>query len=447
MMIPNLLNRRGFFRKYILPKTLYGRFVAIIIIPVLMVQVFTLWVFYDRHWQHTTKHMSLAIIRDVKTVIKNYKLDPLLAESIATDLNLSFSYDTVPVLNNKISATDITGDLFIEQYNQNKIGDYKAKIRFIEPSLVNLALQNHAEQYVFRFNEYRLYSNTTANLVWYWTLSIGFIFIIFALVIARNQARPIKNLSRSLIAFSQGDNEAVDKISLRGSNEIRTAIYNFKIMAGRITRQRKQRTNMLSGISHDLRTPLTRLKLLLAMMDTKDTQPLKDNIKDMEVLIDAYLSFVRGEKDEPPQIVHLHSQLKIISDKWVLAGHSVSFTFTDEVSLKLRLVSIQRMLENIIVNAIKFGDSVQVHLEKKGGNALISIIDNGCGIPDKKIQDVFSPFMRVDESRNTKTGGVGLGLTVSMDIATAHGGTITLHNLDNNQGLRVEITLPISIDT
>ena len=105
------------------------------------------------------------------------------------------------------------------------------------------------------------------------------------------------------------------------------------------------------------------------------------------------------------------------------------------------------MFENIIVNATKFGDSVQVHLEKKGNNALISIIDNGCGIPDRKLQEVFNPFTRVEESRNTKTGGVGLGLTVSLDIATAHGGTITLHNLHNNQGLRVEITLPISMNT
>ena len=291
-------------------KTLYGRFVAIIIIPVLMVQAFTLWIFYDRHWQHTTKHMSLAVIRDVKTVIKNYELDPLLAKSIASDLGLSFSYNAGPVQNNKIFATDMTGNLFIKQYNKNKIGDYTAIVRFNEPRSVKLTLQNHTEQYVFEFNEYRLYSNTTASLVWYWTLSIGFIFIILALVIARNQARPIKHLSRSLIAFSQGDSDAVDKINLRGSNEIRTAIYNFKIMAGRITRQRKQRTNMLSGISHDLRTPLTRMKLLLALMETKDTQPLKDNIKDMEVLIDAYLSFAKGEKNETPQIVHLHDQLK-----------------------------------------------------------------------------------------------------------------------------------------
>ena len=445
-MKSDLLNRRGFFRKYILPKTLYGRFVAIITIPVLMVQVFVLWVFYDRHWQHTTKHMSLAIIRDAKTVINMDKLDTTLAKSIATDLDLPYSYKTTPVLSNRVPATDITGHLFINEYNRRKIGDYKATIRFIEPYFVNLTLQNHAEQYVFRFNEYRLYSNTAASLVWYWTLSIGFIFTVLALAIARNQARPIKNLSRGLIAFSQGDNEAVDKIRLRGPNEIRTAIYSFKIMANRITKHRKQRTNMLSGISHDLCTPLTRIKLLLAMMDTKDTQSLKDNIKDMEVLINAYLSFAKGEKMETPQIVHLHAQLKSISDKWVLAGHDVSFTFADEVSSKLRLVSIQRMFENIIINATKFGDSVQIHLEKKGSEALISIIDNGCGIPDEKLQDVLSPFVRVDESRNAKTGGVGLGLTVSMDIATAHGGTITLHNLENNQGLRVEIILPILID-
>ena len=442
----NFLNRKGIFRRYILPKTLYGRFIILIIVPVLMVQIFTLWVFYDRHWQHTTRHMSISIIRDVNAIVQRYKVDPVLAEKLSKDLSMHLTHYTEPVESNLEPYNDLTGQFFIKQYNNQAIGNYGAIIRFISPSSVRLVLSNNTERFVFIFDEYRLYSNTTANLVWYWTISIGVIFSMIALAVARNQARPIKQLSRSLIAFSQGDSTGVDTISIRGSNEIRSAIYNFKIMAKRIMRQRQQRTNMLSGISHDLRTPLTRMKLLLAMMEGKETKNLKDNILDMERLIDAYLSFAKGEKEQVPQLVHLHSELKIISKKWQDAGHNVSFKCTHKVSSKLRLVSIQRMLENIITNAVKYGDTVNILLKRHDDKAVITILDNGCGIPEDKLSEVFNPFTRVDESRNIKTGGVGLGLAVSMDIATVHGGTITLENRTDTCGLKAEIILPISMD-
>ena len=444
-MLPKLLHRTGFFRRHILPKTLYGRFIILIITPVLMVQLFTLWVFYDRHWQHTTKHMSINIINNIKVVINIYDKNTEDAHRLAKDLGLTFIQKPITWKGEKKSANDITGKIFIQRYNQTPIHDLKGVLRFSPPSSVRLVLYDKNRHFIFLFNEYRLYSNTTANLVWYWAITIGIIFGVLALVIARNQAHPIKELSRSLIAFSQGDNTVVEKIDIRGSNEIRAAIYNFKIMAKRLTRQHEQRTNMLSGISHDLRTPLTRIKLLLAMKgDNKNA--LKNNIRDMEQLIDAYLSFAKGEKEQSPQVTHLHLELQKIVVKWQDAKHNISFTAHDKISSKLRSVSINRMFENIIINAIKYGDIVTIDLYKKKNEALIIITDNGCGIPEEKLQKVFTPFTRVDESRNSDKGGVGLGLSVSLDIATAHGGTIILSNKKDNAGLIVKITLPILTD-
>jgi two-component system osmolarity sensor histidine kinase EnvZ len=274
-----------------------------------------------------------------------------------------------------------------------------------------------------------------------WMIGISIVLLAIAILFMRNQIRPIHRLAVAAERFGKGRD--VPAFKPQGAAEVRQAAQAFLDMHTRIKRQIEQRTAMLAGVSHDLRTPLTRLKLQLAMLgDSPDVEAMKSDIHDMEHMIGGYLDFVRGEGDEPSSF----NSLNAIIDKVIVAakrqGLEIQAATGEDISIMLRPMAFERCLLNVINNAGKYAKHIWVSAGVINGQVEIVVDDDGPGIPEDQYEEVFRPFYRVDSSRNAATGGVGLGLPIAMDIVHAHGGQIWLEKSPQG-GLRVVITIPI----
>ncbi len=288
----------------------------------------------------------------------------------------------------------------------------------------------------------RLFSSTTYIFL-LWVFAASTILLIIAVLFMRNQIRPIRRLAIAAERFGRGGD--VKKFKVEGASEVRQAGQAFLDMKIRLQRQISQRTDMLAGVSHDLRTPLTRLKLQIAMMgDSPDIYEMKKDINDMEKMIDGYLNFVRGDGREKSVITDIAVMLNDIAISAKRQGCNVELNLNNiSVCAQLRPVAFKRCLNNIVSNAAKYADFIWISLERTGDKEIQIIIeDNGPGIDEDKLDEVFRPFYRVDSSRNMDTGGVGLGLPIAMDIVHLHGGSIWLEASSHN-GLAVYITLPV----
>ena len=266
--------------------------------------------------------------------------------------------------------------------------------------------------------------------------------MIVAILFMRNQIRPIKRLAIAADRFGKG--REVPFFKLEGAREVRQASRAFLGMRERINRQIQQRTAMLAGVSHDLRTPLTRMKLQAEMLgDNDDAKALRSDIDDMERMIDGYLQFARGEGDEVMERVDVMEILRRLEGNYTRNGLDISVeSKSDSHELFLRPIAFERCMTNIISNAQKHATKVIVKVKSDDDNIFIFVDDDGVGIDEDHYEDVFKPFFREDKSRNTKTGGVGLGLPIAKDIVLAHGGDIALDR-SPQKGLRVMISLPI----
>ena len=254
----------------------------------------------------------------------------------------------------------------------------------------------------------------------------------------RNQTRPIIKLSKAAERFGRG--ERIDDLRPSGASEIRKATIEFDKMMKRINKHLNQRSEMLSGISHDLRTPLTRLKLQLAMMDKKDTaKKMASDIDEMEKMLNDYLQYAKSQSEEDYVNINLSDLLNDILRNYDASKYEL--TISDDMEIQGRKNLIRRSVSNVIENGLSYGNKVFVEIKKSVSNAIILIDDNGPGIPTKEYQNVFKPFYRIDKSRSLNRSGVGLGLSISQDIVKSHGGNIVLSE-SKNKGLSVKITLP-----
>ncbi len=289
----------------------------------------------------------------------------------------------------------------------------------------------------------RLFSSTTYIFL-LWVFSASIILLVISVLFMRNQIRPIRRLA--IAAERLGRGRDVKNFKVEGAKEVRQAGQAFLEMKTRLQRQISQRTEMLAGVSHDLRTPLTRLKLQVAMMgNSPDIYAMKNDINDMERMIEGYLNFVRGAGRESTKITDISAMLKDITISVKRQGHKVDLNTNGiSVCMSVRPTALKRALNNILSNATKYADFIWITLEKDECNREIEIIidDNGSGIEESKFDDVFRPFYRVDGSRNTDTGGIGLGLPIAMDIVHSHGGSIWLEK-SRHGGLAVHIILPM----
>ncbi len=436
---------RGIFSMWIkafLPKSLFGRALLILVVPTILIQLLMAYIFYDRHWLTVTRYMSSSLAGETAFLVTQLRQAPAnekpqMVEDFERATNLEVQL--------------LSGNAFDARTGSNEFAEYRTILRqkISEPFLIRRLPDNDTIEMRVKLagqvlklqtTSKRLESPTT-NIFLIWMIGSSVLLLLVATIFLRNQLRPISRLAKAAEYFGRG----VDMPNFRpqGAREVRIAARAFITMRERIKRQIRTRTDMLSGISHDLRTPLTRMKLQLAMLgDSEAARELGDDVQQMEHMIAEYLDFARGEGGEEAIPVQLHKMLADVAGDYARTGQKIHFTEGAEVELELKPVSFRRMLHNLLDNALRYAGSPTMSYARDGGSVRIFIDDAGKGIPEAMREEVFRPFSRLDVSRNSKTGGVGLGLTIARDIVLAHGGSIVLAE-SSQGGLRVVIILPV----
>ncbi|MEI8393654.1 MAG: ATP-binding protein [Rhodospirillaceae bacterium] len=433
--------------KRLLPHTLFGRTLVIIVTPVVLAQLVAAWIFYDRHWETVTRRLTFAVAGEIALVIEQLDRAPdfaartRLLETVTrvTDLVVTMEFgarlpaQTEPPhgLLQRTLAASLAEQVGRPFMINTRIAHEWYEIRIQIPSGVLRVLSP----------ERRLYSPTSYIFILWMTGSALVLFAI-ALVFMRNQIRSIRRLANAADSFGKGRD--VPDFRPEGASEVRQAAAAFLVMRDRIRRQMRQRTEMLAGVSHDLRTPLTRMKLALAMLgESSDIEELKDDVAEMETMIDAYLAFARGEGTETMRACDVNRLLEETVAGARRAGGIVELEISEPLVLPLRVTAFRRCLTNLLANSRRHADRVWIHAGRCN-DATIEILfdDDGPGIPAAAREDVFKPFFRLDSSRNLETGGAGLGLAIARDVVRSHGGEITLDDSPQG-GLRAIIRLPV----
>lgn len=441
--------------KDLLPRSLLGRSLLILVTPLFLVQIITTYMFFDRHWEKMSDRMAFALAGEIQMIAEQVEQDetgtyakritPLAAQTLqlavvykeGEELN-EFYYDSKSKLVNASRENIIEKTLAKALIDQV---DRPFDIRVdADEKWVEVHVQLNEGVLVVAMPERRIFSSS-GYVVLLWMVGSSIVLLIIAMFFMRNQVRPIRRLAVAAERFGKGRDVPFFKVE--GAREVRQAARAFIDMKDRLRRQIQQRTAMLAGVSHDLRTPLTRMKLQLAMMEeTADVKDLRTDIADMEKMIEAYLQFARGEGGEENERTDLNELIERVVRNANREAELVSYTPAANMTLLLRPVAFERCMQNLVGNALKYGTLAWITVKRIDDMIEICIDDNGPGVPESQYEDVFRPFYRGEASRNTKTGGVGLGLPIAQDIVLAHGGQIWLDKSPQG-GLRVLIDLPV----
>lgn len=435
--------------KNILPQTLFGRALLIIVTPLILMQAISTFVFFDRHWDTMTRRLAHTLAGDIAFIVDSLTPLPkqldlnqifLKADDIL-HIRLTYSPEEILVKKKPFQQWDRVRkslrDALEERVRRPFSIDTIKKERRIE-----IKVQLPQGLLNVNVHEKRLYSSTPYIFLM-WMIGSSLVLFAIAIIFMRNQIRPIRRLAIAARSFGMGRGSSEIKPS--GAKEVRQATQAFRQMRERISRQFAQRTEMLAGVSHDLRTPLTRMKLQIEMLErTPETRELQDDIQEMEKMIDGYLTFARGEGSESLSKINLASLIEEIISTERRDGSLINFVNKSKTikSVTLRPQAIKRAITNLIINSKKYAETVKVEFEYNSEHAIITIDDNGPGIKPEHRDDVFKAFFRLDPSRNTDTGGTGLGLTIAKDIIQSHGGDLLLSEASLG-GLRATITLPL----
>ena len=432
------------FLKKILPKRLFYRALLIIAVPILVLQLIITIVFFDSLWIKTNKGMTRALINEINLFVEIYnnkeidKKDLKNTSSLFLDLNIElFNNQTFDYQYNERWFSPIDRTLRRELKSNFNLGEFWFDTTSYK-ELIDIRIKYEDGYFKFLVPRDRV-TSSSARIFALWITVPAIIMIIISLIFLKNQTRPITNLARAAERFGKG--EKIEEFKPSGALEIRQAGHEFNRMRKRILRHLNQRNEMLSGISHDLRTPLTRMKLQIAFIADKDlAKKLSEDINEMEKMLNEYLQFTSSsyiEKDEMFNLSELIEQAVIkYNNKNILKDLTPRVYFNGRKNL------INRCINNIIDNALKYGNKVQIKFNKKNTNLLIIIDDDGPGIPKKEYENVFKPFYKIDKSRADAKSSVGLGLSIASDIIRSHGGNIVLDKSKLN-GLSVKIFLPV----
>ena len=433
-----------------LPKTLFGRMLSIILVPMILVQVITIFIFYERHWDTVTRHMASQLAAEIGLLVDRLGDNPDTT-TIELIQSTGWQYFSFPIQYSPdgtfIGSNTSAPAGYAEEMLRRELG-YRLKQNWhldltSDPNLifVDLELQNG----VLRIyaSRKRIFSSTSWTFFG-WTLGSSILLFAVALLFMRGQVQPILRLANAARALGLGRQE--HDYRLEGAREVRLAGRAFQAMRHRIMRQLNERTEMLAGVSHDLRTPLTRIRLQLALMsETEDASAIRADLAEMEDMIDAYLSFAAGEGEEPSEDTDLQKMLERITAQTRHAhGFDISFIPPSPALpiFPLRRKTIRRAIENVISNAVAYATQAEVSVRYRNDEVTITIDDNGAGIPAERRADALRPFVRLETSRNRETGGTGLGLSITNDIILGHGGELTLDDAPMG-GLRVIMKLPV----
>ena len=431
------------FLKKILPKRLFYRALLIIAVPILVLQLVITVVFFDSLWIKTNKGMTRALINEISTFVEVYdneKIDRGELKnlfSLFLDLNIEFSNNKFDTQYNERWFSPIDRTLRRELKLKFNPGEYWFDTTSYK-ELIDLRIKYDEGYFKFLVSKDRV-TSSSARLFALWITVPAIIMVIISLIFLKNQTRPITNLARAAERFGKG--EIIEEFKPSGALEIRQAGHEFDKMRKRILRHLNQRTEMLSGISHDLRTPLTRMKLQIAFIKDKDlAKKLTEDINEMEKMLNEYLQFTSSSYTEKDEAFNLSELIEDVINKY--ANKNILQDLTPRVYFSGRKNLINRCLNNIIDNALKYANKVEIKLNKKNTNLFIIIDDDGPGIPSKERENVFKPFYKINKGRADSKSSVGLGLSIASDIVRSHGGNIMLEKSKMN-GLRVKIFLPV----
>ena len=431
------------FIKYILPKRLFYRALIIVAAPTIILQIIITIVFYDSIWIKANKNITRSLVNQLKTIEEVYQNDKK---------NLDFFTDSYK--NNFNFEIGINQQVFPGHSGERKFSPMDRSLRRELKSVFGnnnywfntSKFKNAVEIKIRSGNDVieflvpkEMISASSVRLFLLWTTLPSFVLIIIALIFLKNQTKPLVKLAKAAERFGKGD--YINNFRASGSQEIRKAAFEFDRMAKRINRHLNQRAEMLSGISHDLRTPLTRLKLQLAMLKQKDiSENMSRDIDEMERMLNDYLQFAKTQSKENTIKININNLLNSIKKNF--NNDKLIYEYQGEdIELQGRPTALRRSFENIIQNGLTYGDKVYVDIQKGNKRALVTIEDDGPGIPEDQYKNVFKPFFRLDKSRSLNQSGVGLGLAIVEDIINSHGGNIQL-NKSKYKGLQVKISLP-----
>ncbi len=429
-----------------LPKGLYVRSLIIIIMPMVLLQSVVAAVFMERHWQMVTQRLSMAVTADIAAIIQmieTYPQDTDYSEAtrIARDqLGLQISIEPdgeLPPPRIKPFFSILDGILSDEIRDQIKrpfwidtVGDSNlVEVRVKLDGKILRVLAKRNQTYA---------SNTHIFIVW--MVGASLVLITISILFLRGQIRPIQKLAAAAESFGKG--QKAENFYPRGADEVRRAGLAFILMRERIERQMEQRTAMLTGVSHDLRTILTRFKLQLALAgDNPDLQGMSDDVNDMQSMLEAYMAFARSEVEEDVGELKLSELLLKLEPDFALHDKTLTYSIDGDDDIEVRPNAFTRLVTNLASNARRYAKTLNI--EAKHGAKWLTIVfdDDGPGIPEQNREDVFKPFFRLDEARNLDASGTGLGLAIARDIARSHGGNVTLGDSPLG-GLRAVIRIP-----
>ena len=428
-----------FFRwlKRYMPRSLYGRAALILLLPVIFVQLVVSVLFTQRHFEDVTNQMSDTVVREIHLVLDTIDAGGDLSKIGQLEIRTTPTDEAAIQEADQRIWYDFSGGVITERLKR-----FVPEVRVVdlsEDKIVRLVVRTAIGPYEIQFDRRRVSASNPhqlfVNMVFFSVL-----ITVVALIYLRNQLRPIKRLADAAEAFGKGRHVPY---SPAGSTEVRAAGAAFVDMRGRIERQMETRTLMLSGVSHDLRTPLTRMQLGLTMLEEDDAKPLLDDVEEMNRMIDEFLSFARGASETEPEMVDPFLLANESVEDAQRAGQAVTMHKTSgSGTTMLRPVAIRRALDNLISNAVRYGGSADVSVRMSEKSLRFRVEDPGPGIPANQRMEAQKPFARLDPARNQDKGsGVGLGLAIASDIARAHGGTLRLGSSERLGGLKADIVI------
>ncbi|MDB2349533.1 ATP-binding protein [Alphaproteobacteria bacterium] len=428
--------------KKILPVSLLGRSIIIIFVPIFLLVIITSVIFYQTSWNIISKRLTESVVADINVIVKliNQNLETEAMEIANEDFKMKINIQKNSTVEN-IIFIDQRG-ILSQRLNQALININKPftyDLSSIDKG-VKIVIQLEKDLLLINVDKDRLYSET-AFVFLLWMIFASIILLVVSYFLMSKQIRPLKRLS--IIAETFGRGLDAPELQSAGASEIRQTANAFNQMRTRIKRFLKQRTDMLAGVSHDLRTPLTRMKLQLSLLkDEKAKKELELDINEMTAMLDSYVSFVRSEAPEPIESINLNKFLKEIINSVNKEKFKINLHEKDVVKTSGRPLQLKRAFQNIIDNSIRYSDKLEIEIFTNHEGCSILFEDNGPGIPSKNHEDVFKPFFTLDPSRNKLKGESGLGLAITRDIIRSHGGEIKLGE-SKHGGLKSILQLPI----
>ncbi len=429
--------------KHYMPRSLYGRAALILILPVITLQLVVSVAFIQRHFEGVTRQMSNAAAREINLIVETVNIADDTTERasdlafLSDVLNAGISYQDDSAIEDRRRWYDFSG-IVIDRIFTTRIPGYRG-IDLPDNDFVNVFVDSDLGLLKVQFDRRRVSASNPHQLL-VSMVFFGGLMTLIAYFYLRNQLRPITRLSTAAEAFGKGRNIPY---SPNGAIEVRAAGNAFLDMRSRIERQIEQRTMMLSGVSHDLRTPLTRLKLGLSLIEEEEAELLLQDVDEMERLLDVFLSFARDAKEGDPEEVDPFALVERIVQDSARSGHDVTLVSCEGSGVaSFRVVGVRRAIENIIGNAVRYGSKAEVSVVMTDKYLRIRVEDDGPGIPEDAREEAQKPFTRLDPARNQNKGtGVGLGLAIAADVARAHGGVLRLGASETLGGLRADIVI------